>query len=186
MRTPVIIVVVSLLLPLLLSIAASADVVPDTGITKCYDGSSEIPCPSPGEDFYGQDANYTAPERQHSYTDNGDGTVTDNVTGLMWMQDDDDISRTWQDAINYCDSLTHAGYSDWRLPDYYELSYLTDKSRPFPAIDPVFSSRSSSYWTSSPYAGNSGGAWGVGFGYGDAYGGNKDGTYYVRCVRSGP
>ncbi len=56
---------------------------PDTGQTKCYNNTQEIPCPAHGEPFYGQDAQYTGPVR--SYTLLGGGTmVQDNVTGLIW------------------------------------------------------------------------------------------------------
>ncbi|MDD3686753.1 MAG: DUF1566 domain-containing protein, partial [Bacteroidales bacterium] len=53
----------------------------DTGQQKYFNNSSEISAASDGTDFYGQDANYLG--YQPSYTDNGDGTVTDNNTGLM-------------------------------------------------------------------------------------------------------
>jgi len=77
---------------------------PDTGIDKCYDDEEEITCPSPGEPFYGQDAQYDGP--QLSYQDNGDGTVSDLNTGLMWQQSDDETERTWQEALDYCEALT--------------------------------------------------------------------------------
>lgn len=57
---------------------------PDTGQTKCYDNYQEIPCPNLGELFHGQDANYQG--AQPAYRNNGDGTVTDLVTGLIWQQ----------------------------------------------------------------------------------------------------
>ena len=53
----------------------------DTGQTAFYGDSGEIGVQEAGDDYYGQDANYSG--NQPSYTDNGDGTVTDNVTGLM-------------------------------------------------------------------------------------------------------
>ncbi|MBF0259748.1 MAG: DUF1566 domain-containing protein [Desulfamplus sp.] len=56
--------------------------VPDTGQTKCYDNSKEIPCPSPGEPFYGQDANYSINPRSYTIIDGI--MVKDNVTGLIW------------------------------------------------------------------------------------------------------
>jgi hypothetical protein len=59
--------------------------VPDTGQTKCYNNSTEIPCPGPGEPFYGQDAQYDGPAR--SYTKLGDNRVKDDVTGLIWEAD---------------------------------------------------------------------------------------------------
>ena len=65
----------------------------DTGQTKFYDNTGETSVQSYGDKFYGQDANYQ--NNMPSYTDNGDGTVTDNVTGLMWQagsQRKDDVA----------------------------------------------------------------------------------------------
>jgi hypothetical protein len=56
----------------------------DTGQTACYDDSSEIVCPGEGQPFYGQDAQYDG--NQPAYQENGDGTVTDLNTGLMWQK----------------------------------------------------------------------------------------------------
>jgi hypothetical protein len=50
------------------------------------------------------------------YGDNGDGTVTDTVTGLMWTKSADHGPMSWSDAVAYCSNLTYAGYHDWRLP----------------------------------------------------------------------
>ena len=78
----------ALLLFLISAPFAHAFQIPDTGITECYDANGALisPCPSPGQDFYGQDGNinYNA----MSYSDNGD-TVIDNVTGLVWQKEDD-------------------------------------------------------------------------------------------------
>ena len=71
-------------LALVLPNMAFATPVPDTGQTKCYNNTVEIPCPQPGEPFYGQDAQYGP--NPHSYTDLGNGIVRDNVTGLEWQQ----------------------------------------------------------------------------------------------------
>ncbi|WP_159023616.1 hypothetical protein [Formosa sp. L2A11] len=49
------------------------------------------------DSFYGQDGNYQAGKKM-SYTDNEDGTVTDNVTGLMWAQDQSEQSKGWEDV----------------------------------------------------------------------------------------
>ncbi len=160
-------------------------IIPDTGINTCSDADSEITCPSSGNDFYGQDAQYNSAARQRTFTDNGDGTVTDSLTGQMWMQSDDGVERNWQDAIDYCENLSNAGYSDWRLPDVKELYLLADRGRYPPAIDPVFSSQSQSYWSSSPDAGNTDSAWGVNFSGGSAGYSGKYSNYYVRCVRGG-
>ena len=63
--------------------SARAQGLPDTGQTKCYNNTVEITCPQPGEEFYGQDAEYV---KARSYTDLGNGIVRDNVTGLEWQQ----------------------------------------------------------------------------------------------------
>ncbi|MCL4235813.1 MAG: DUF1566 domain-containing protein [Deltaproteobacteria bacterium] len=96
---------------------------PDTGQTDCYDEMNQvIACPSSGN-LFGQDAQYTT--NAPSYTDNGDGTVTDNVTGLMWQQTPGD-KMTWDEAANGADGFELAGYDDWRLPSIDELYSLID------------------------------------------------------------
>ena len=161
---------------------------PDTGIDLCYDDTHEISCPAPGEPFYGQDAQYVT--NPMSFTDHGDGTVTDNVTGLMWQQTDDDITRAWQDAIDYCEVLVLAGHTDWRLPDEYELQSIVDYGRYYPAIDTdffpgiaSFPTLASSYWSSSTYAYSPSSAWAVCFSSGFFDYDSKTIDKYVRCVR---
>lgn len=75
--------------------------------------------------------------------DNGDGTVTDTATGLMWQQCDDGAARNWEEALAYAENLELAGYDDWRVPDAHELQSIVDYTRSMqstcsPAIDPVF------------------------------------------------
>lgn len=94
----------------------------DTGQTKFYNNSSEISAPSAGTAFYGQDAQFYG--HQPSYTDNGDGTITDNVTGLMWQQNLPDEKYTYSECVEYANSSTLTGYSDWRLPTIKELYSL--------------------------------------------------------------
>lgn len=77
------------------------------------------------------------------FVDNGDGTINDESTGLMWMQDDSDTCMTWTDALLYAEDFEYAGYSDWRLPDAKELQGIVDYSRSpattnSAAIDPIF------------------------------------------------
>lgn len=93
----------------------------DTAVSSFYSDSSVISTPSEGEDFYGQDAQYNG--NQPSYSDNGDGTVNDNITGLMWQQDMGE-QMTWSEANALAGTLSLAGYSDWRLPTIKELYSL--------------------------------------------------------------
>lgn len=163
---------------------------PDTGQTKCYDDEEEIPCPQPGQDFYGQDAQYQGP--QMAYRDNGDGMVTDLNTGLIWQQGDDqnNSSRTWQQAVDYCADLHLASHSDWRLPTCRELMSLVDYSIPYrgPTINTGYfpGCRWFHYWSSSTEANFPDFACIVGFGNGSVGALDKGGGFYVRCVRSGP
>ena len=68
----------------------------DTGQQRCYDNSIEINYPKAGEPFFGQDAQYQG--NQPAYRDNGDGTITDLVTGLMW-QKDPGPKKTFNEAV---------------------------------------------------------------------------------------
>ena len=104
----------------------------DTGQIVCYDDRDEaFTCPAEADAFYGQDAQHDG--HQPGYTDNGDGTVTDNVTGLMWQQSPDtdgdgNIDATdklsCDEAAGRADTLSLGGYTDWRMPTLLELSSL--------------------------------------------------------------
>ena len=176
--------------------------IPDTGQTKCYNTITSIPCPSPGEPFYGQDANYV-PCNPHSYTTLGGGImVQDNVTGLIWEVKTDNVTPdihdkddtyTWQEAqdvfIAALNTAAFGGHIDWRLPTVKELSTLVDSSISFPgpSINTTFfpNTVSSHYWSSTTYAYDPSYAWLVHFLVGTVYGHGKSYGYYVRAVRSG-
>ena len=127
-----------------------------------------------------------------SLEDNGDGTITDPGTGLMWeIKTDDggprdmDNACTWQEALAYCENLTLADYNDWRLPNRNELQSLIDYGRYGPSINPVFPYvRPSSFWSSTTNAGNPLVAWLVNFYDGDVSFISKSGDSYVRAVRA--
>lgn len=79
----------------------------------------------------------------NNYQDNGDGTITDKATGLMWMQNDNGKGVLWKDALSYAENFVFDGYSDWRLPDIKELQSIVDYTRSpnttnSAAIDPLF------------------------------------------------
>ncbi len=94
----------------------------DTGQDRCFDDKTEMPC-AQAEAFQGQDAQYHS--FQPSYVDNGDGTVTDLVTGLMWQQDPGE-KMTFAQALAAADSFALGGHDDWRLPTIKELYSLID------------------------------------------------------------
>lgn len=80
---------------------------------------------------------------KNDFTDNEDGTISDQATNLMWMQDDNGAGIYWKDALTYAEDFEYADYSDWRLPDVKELQSIVDYTRSpgttnSAAIDPLF------------------------------------------------
>ena len=100
----------------------------DSNQAACYDNNQLFPCPEQGSAFAGQDGNYQGAVA--SYQNNGDGTVSDLVTGLMWSQSADlngdgtinaSDKLSLANALSGADSSTLAGYDDWRLPSRTEI-----------------------------------------------------------------
>jgi len=122
-----------------------------------------------------------------AYADNGDGTVTDTSTGLMWQQQAGSSAQTWQQALAYCEGLNLGGHTDWRLPTIKELLSFVDHSRCKPAINTTYfpNAAASWCWSSTTYAGSTNGAWGVGFGDGSVGYYYKSESNDVRAVRGG-
>lgn len=124
------------------------------------------------------------------FKDNGDGTVSDLATGLMWMQTDSAMGMDWEKALTFAQTQNKAnylGYNDWRLPNTKELQSLVDYTRSpgapktteiGPAIDPLFTCTTITneageldypfYWTSTSAGGKANepyiAAWYVAFG----------------------
>lgn len=155
----------------------------ETGQTHCYDGSAEIVCPAEGESYFGQDAQYG--DNFVDFAVHGDGTVTCLNTGLMWQSAEGTQTRSWADSITYCDDLTLAGYTDWRLPSRLELATLVNYSYINPALNPgVFPQATfTGYWSSTEYAGATTSAWYVDFAEGAVSYVSKTTAYRTRCVR---
>jgi hypothetical protein len=140
-----------------------------------------------------------------AFTDNGDGTVTDATTGLVWQkcsmgQTGSDCQTggatspwgattgTWQAALEYCENLSLDGRI-WRLPSVNELNSIVDDSGKVaaPFIDgTVFPATVNSYWSASTNVGTLSMAWLVNFNTGGDGVSNKTTTVYVRCVSAGP
>jgi hypothetical protein len=133
-----------------------------------------------------------------SYTDQGDGTVKDNVTGLVWQKTVTATQAfTWTDAINYCATLTLAGRS-WRLPTRIQLLSIVDFTRTSPAANTTAFPGipgGKYHWTASPWvvsqiATKPQDSWIVNFFEGlTSNAGDRTTTQFARCVStptSGP
>jgi hypothetical protein len=99
----------------------------------------------------GEDSDYTI--NAPSYADNGDGTITDKVTGLMWQKVDNGES-TWENAATRAGSVTTGGFTDWRLPTPTELFSIVNHNLGNPAaLNPTFfpshPAGAAEYWWSS-------------------------------------
>ena len=113
------------------------------------------------------------------FTDNGNGTVTDNLTGLIWLKEANCWGHvTWSQALTYAHGLVNGQCGltdgsiagDWRLPNVKELSSLIDYDYYNPAMHQWQSFnnvQSAIYWSSTTVASYTDEAWGV-----DLYGGN--------------
>lgn len=177
-----------------------------TAQVTCWNASGAvIPCPGTGQDGEFQKG------LSISYTDNGDGTITDNNTGLMWekLSDDGsihdrDTTYTWTTAVTEKIATLNsgggfAGHTDWRLPNVRELASIVNYANFNTSVSPAFNTgclgsctvltcsctRSGVYWSSSSYVGTPYIAWGVFFNGGDVVAYTKTFNEYVRAVRGG-
>jgi hypothetical protein len=178
-----------------------------TGQTICYDSAGTmIACAGTGQD------GALLKGLAVSFTDNGDGTITDNRTGLMWEKlsddgsiHDKDTTYTWATAFSTKIATLNgggfAGYTDWRLPNVNELQSLANYGTLNPAVHAAFDNgcvaactvttcsctQSSSYWSSTSRQFNATGAWLVSFNEGvvNVVSFNKPNPSYVRGVRGG-
>jgi len=129
------------------------------------------------------------------FTDNGNGTVTDNLTGLIWTRNAKALGmKTWSAALDAANNLKSgdAGLADgsqagdWRLPDVRELQSLIDYGRSHPALPaghPFTNVGSNPFWSSSTYTYDITYAWRVYFADGSVDNEDKRTNYYVWCVR---
>ena len=145
---------------------ASPASLPATGQEKCWDGAVETLCTNPL--WPGQDgSSRVGCPMQGRFTKNGDGTITDNCTGLMWQENAGDTNGdgsvtaadrlTWQEALQFVDDLSlgrnpansNQPYTDWRLPNIHETSSILNYGTS-PPLDPnVFSGPVDWYWSST-------------------------------------
>jgi hypothetical protein len=159
------------------SVTKSIALLPDTGQTLSYTTT------------YGEDNDYSI--NTPSFTNNGNGTISDNVTGLMWQQADDG-EMIYENAAPYCDALNFAGYTDWRLPSPVEGFSILNLQNNNPALNTTFFTTSVAeyWWTNKTQVNDNTKVWCTNAGGGV---GNKPksetisagGTfkYHTRCVR---
>jgi hypothetical protein len=176
-----------------------------TGQTVCFDSmGAGISCSGTGQDGEFQLGT------THALIDNGDGTVTDESTGLTWEKLSDDGSLhdkdntyTWQNAVDTkiatLNAQSFGGHDDWRLPNRFELDSIVRLGANSPATYAAFATgcapactvttcsctRSDYYWTSTTYLASPIYAWTVYFSAGDTQASLKTQSYYVRAVRGG-
>ena len=134
----------------------------------------------------------TAMKLNGKFIDNGDGTVTDKITGLMWQQAEGGV-MDWNGAMAYPKRLALGGHSDWRLPSAAEMRsildreaggiYFTMNTTAFPEFRPDI--HMDGYWTSHSHREDPEYALLLELYFGGGYWRHKKHYYYVRCVRSG-
>jgi len=183
-----------------------------TGRTVCCDEEANPrDCAGTGEDGeFQMGVAWPSPR----FANNGDGTVTDNLTGLIWLQnancmgtnypefDNDNIAGdglvTWQHSLDFIAGINDGTYSacggvspltDWRLPNIRELHSLVDYGNAYPAISsdhPFDNFQFDSHYWSSTTLDFSSNAWSVRFEIGEVRLVSKaNNEYYVWPVRGG-
>lgn len=131
---------------------AALNVLPKTGQTTSY---------RTGDDGY-----YEAGWEGDRFTDNGDGTITDNATSLMWPDDganpgaNNGNKLNWDGCIDYAEALDWNGHSDWRLPNTREFSSLLDYGTGYLGVNLIIqNAQINNYWTSTSVAWATTNAW---------------------------
>jgi|SRR3990170_1252213 len=177
--------------------AQPAAAVPQTGQTRCWGGTplSIIPCADTGQDG---DIKAGVVPPVPRFTDNGDGTITDNLTGLIWLKDADCLRgiRTWQQALDFANSLAdpQCGLTDdsiagdWYLPNRNQLTSLLDLENFNPALPtghPFMNFQLYHYWSSTNHAVNLFSAWIVMISNGNIFLNDKTAGSFVTAVRGG-
>jgi hypothetical protein len=187
------------------AVRAGASCLPATGQTTCWNSSGTVvSCAGTGQDGELQEG---APL---SYADNGDGTISDSNTGLMWEKKSDDGSihdvdttyswtNTFAVHIAGLNGANFAGYNDWRLPNARELQSIMHYQQSVPAVGPAFNTSCSSgctvltcsctngneWWSSSSAVLNPGDGWWGSFLFGHVSFSPKGTGLRVRAVRGG-
>ncbi len=129
----------------------------------------------------------TPPTLSSHFTDNGNGTITDNLTELVWQKISYSDTLTWEQALTYADTLSLNGTIDWRLPNIKELQSIDDESRITPSIDTAIFSRDGNkiFWSSTTLPNIINKAWYLNTQSGITTYDFKTYRHYVLCVSGG-
>jgi hypothetical protein len=164
----------------------------------CWDADGhQISCPDRGQYDNGRICVTCTKPR---FVDNGDQTITDNLTGLIWSKDAyapgpgpcaPSTDKAWLSAVDYVHCLNekkYLGFSDWRLPTMKELEIVADTKRKNPFerlnVQGFKNVKDGYYWSATNYEYGRGQAWVVSMSGGSVYGGIKTDGYYVWLVRN--
>jgi Protein of unknown function (DUF1566) len=197
-RLKLILIMLTSLIIFLPSLSFPGEVnLPKTGQQTCYDENGNvIDCTNTGQDVNVQTGvEWPSPR----FEDNGDGTVTDHLTELIWLKDAKcGGSKNWSDALTFCNNLESGscGLSDgsvagdWRLPNVLELESLVNSEASNQGAwlntQGFNNVQLSYYWSATTHAYFPYLAWKVRMYYGGSvYGSYKSGKSYVWPVRSG-
>jgi hypothetical protein len=160
-----------------------------TGQENCYNSAgATIDCADTGQDGELQSGMEWPSPR---FKDNGDQTMTDYLTGLIWSKDANIADAlSWQDALEFIkarNSSNYLGYNDWRLPNSNELESLVNKGHESPAdwleTQGLVNVQPDYYWSSSTYVNDTTKAWFVNISNGYVDGDNKSNVSYLWPVR---
>ena len=122
------------------------------------------------------------------FTDNANGTITDNVTQLIWQKVPNTSAVTWENALAYAEGLSLATYTDWRLPNIKELQSLNDETLSNPSANTTYFTTIGvkNYWSSTSLPNQTTRAWYWSTQFGITTYDTKTNTDYVICVRGIP
>jgi len=119
------------------------------------------------------------------FTDNSNGTITDNLTGLIWQKDHSSDSLTWEQALGYADTLSWNGSNDWRLPNIKEIESINDENMVNPSVNATYfpDLTNKKVWSSTTLPNQTTKAWYLQTQFGITTYDSKIRKDYVLCVR---
>lgn len=162
-----------------------------TNQDKCYNETEEIPCPEPGEDFYGQDAQYTdkcAKQKFQFRIVSNEQVVEDVNTGFQWRKVPMHKTYSWGGSRSHCNNISFAD-DDWNLPTPQELLTIIDNGKDHPALNneyfPEMPDSDDAYlWTGNYCYFNFNLSWAAGIYDGQIMHFNNDETtHYFMCMK---